>query len=171
MAKYLVYDKIDELLRERGMSRRQLAKQAGITTSNMSALFMRKPVPLKEKYIRAIAEALDVDLSTFDNDRLEQEYKTREMEAEAKLLNDSVGQMVTRRMSLAFKQVNFDMVNNALDNERLADIILQIDVLDEADVRAIEEWLTARRIYKSPLTVRKAEDESRENSGEQESKV
>lgn len=58
------YDKIDEILKERGLSRRKLAQMAGINVNTMSALFAKKPEKFPDKYLNAIAEALDVSALT-----------------------------------------------------------------------------------------------------------
>lgn len=71
---YRVYDKLDELLRQRGWSRRKLAMEAGINLNTMSALFARRPEPLPDKYLRPMAEALGVDIKAFDPMLLEAEY-------------------------------------------------------------------------------------------------
>lgn len=58
------YDKIDELLKERKMSRRKLAQKAGINVNTMSALFAKKPDVLPDKYLNPIAEVLEVSPTT-----------------------------------------------------------------------------------------------------------
>lgn len=60
-----MFDRMDELLKEKGMSRRQLALQAGIPVSTLSAAFSRKSkgtrsVSLSNDAIAAIAVALGV---------------------------------------------------------------------------------------------------------------
>lgn len=54
------YDRVDELLAEKGMSRRQLAIEAGISIDTMSSWFRRKTRNIPEGSISAIADALGV---------------------------------------------------------------------------------------------------------------
>lgn len=54
------YDRIDELLKEKGMSRRQLAIQAGISVNNMSGWFTRRTSRVADTHIKAIADVLGV---------------------------------------------------------------------------------------------------------------
>ena len=59
------YERIDELLKERHMSRRKLAQIAGININTMSALFMRRPETFPPKYLEKIAAALNVPVTEF----------------------------------------------------------------------------------------------------------
>ena len=58
-----IYDRIDEILRERQLSRRALARLAGIKETTLAGLFARKPDVFPEKYIDAISNALNVSSS------------------------------------------------------------------------------------------------------------
>lgn len=58
-----VYDKIDEILKERKVSRRKLAMMAGININTMSALFARRPERIPDKYLEKIASALNVSIA------------------------------------------------------------------------------------------------------------
>lgn len=58
-----VYDKIDEILKERKISRRKLAMMAGININTMSALFARRPERFPDKYLEKIASALSVSIA------------------------------------------------------------------------------------------------------------
>ena len=55
------YDYIDRLLKEKGMSRRQLAIQAGISVNNMSGWFRRRTIKVPDRYIEAIADILGIN--------------------------------------------------------------------------------------------------------------
>lgn len=58
-----IYDRIDEILGERQLSRRALARLAGIKETTLAGLFARKPDVFPEKYIDAISNALNVSSS------------------------------------------------------------------------------------------------------------
>lgn len=55
-----LYDRIDELLKEKGWSRRRLAERAGINPATLATLFKRRTKNPKFEYIQKIARALDV---------------------------------------------------------------------------------------------------------------
>ena len=55
-----IYDRIDLLLKERRISRRRLARKIGVPESTLAAAFVRRPEHFPEKYIQAIAEALEM---------------------------------------------------------------------------------------------------------------
>ena len=57
-----VYDNIDSLAKQKGISRRQLAKLSGISYSTLASCFSRKPEVFPLKYAEAIATALGVSL-------------------------------------------------------------------------------------------------------------
>jgi lambda repressor-like predicted transcriptional regulator len=57
-----VYENIDKHIKARGISRRELARRAGIKETTLAACFARRPEHFPLKYGRAIAEVLDVDL-------------------------------------------------------------------------------------------------------------
>ena len=57
-----VYENIDKLIKARGISRRELARMAGIKETTLAACFSRRPEHFPLKYGRAIAAVLDVDL-------------------------------------------------------------------------------------------------------------
>ncbi len=63
-----MYDRIDELLKERNMSRRQLAIKAGVPTSTMSNLFARRSESPALNVVMKIAEVLNVSPSAFMSD-------------------------------------------------------------------------------------------------------
>ena len=82
-----IYERIDEILKERQLSRRALARLAGIKETTLAGLFARKPDVFPEKYIEAISNALNVSANylqgfadTQDDgeklDRLAKEIKT-----------------------------------------------------------------------------------------------
>ena len=54
------YERIDELLAERHMSRRQLALAAGLSVNNISGWFTRRTKKVPMKHIKAIADVLGV---------------------------------------------------------------------------------------------------------------
>ena len=58
-----VYDNIDMLIKERHLSRRKLARLAGIKETTLAACFSRKPEHFPSKYAFAIADVLNVDVS------------------------------------------------------------------------------------------------------------
>jgi len=58
-----VYDNIDSILKEKRMSRRRLARLAGIKETTLQACFARRPEHFPLKYAMAIAEVLDVDIA------------------------------------------------------------------------------------------------------------
>lgn len=55
------YDRVDELLRERHMSRRALAIKAGLSFNTMSGRFRRRSKTIPVEDIEAIADALGVE--------------------------------------------------------------------------------------------------------------
>lgn len=55
------YELIDSLLHERGMSRRQLAIQAGIPESTMSSIFARKSQHVSHDTVNKIASVLGIE--------------------------------------------------------------------------------------------------------------
>lgn len=54
------YERVDELLAQRGMSRRQLANAAGISIDTVSSWFRRQTMKVPMKHIKRIAEVLNV---------------------------------------------------------------------------------------------------------------
>lgn len=61
------YKAISDILTEKRMSRRQLARLSGIPEGTLGGLFARKPVPLPLKYGIPICEALDISINTIYN--------------------------------------------------------------------------------------------------------
>lgn len=57
-----VYDNIDRILKEKRMSRRRLARLAGIKETTLAACFARRPEHFPLKYALAIADVLDVNV-------------------------------------------------------------------------------------------------------------
>lgn len=51
-----VYERIDDLLFERGMSRRELARQAGIKETTLASVFARRPEVFPTRYLKPIAK-------------------------------------------------------------------------------------------------------------------
>ena len=145
--KYLVYDKIDELLKQKGMSRRKLAMQAGISTSNMSALFARRPVPLADKYLNPIAAALGVDRSAFDNEVLEREYEERlqeeyELAFESQQVNSIFNRLGSREQRAERARRFYH------PSEQLRGIMDQIEALDDVDLDVLEQWVSSYQFYR-----------------------
>lgn len=146
--KYLVYDKIDELLKQRCMSRRKLAMQAGISTSNMSALFSRRPVPMPDKYLNPIAVALGVDRAAFDADVLEQEHLERLQEEHELAFGSQRVDNMFRRMGT--KEQRAERARRSYcPNEHVFEIMEQIDGLDDDDLDAIEQWVASVQMYRA----------------------
>lgn len=56
-----VYDKIDEILKMKHMSRRKMAHAAGIPESTISSLFIRRPDRFPLEYALKIANVLQVN--------------------------------------------------------------------------------------------------------------
>ena len=56
-----VYDRIDRILKEKNLSRRKLARLAGIPETTLASAFSRKPEHFPNKYLISIAAALEVD--------------------------------------------------------------------------------------------------------------
>lgn len=82
-----IYDRIDKILKERQLSRRALARLAGIKETTLAGLFARKPDVFPKKYIEAISGALNVSEAYLEGfaetnedgvklDNLEKEIKT-----------------------------------------------------------------------------------------------
>lgn len=61
-----VYERIDAILAERGISRRKLARMAGIKEATLGSIFAKRPEPFPRKYIASIASALNVSVSYLD---------------------------------------------------------------------------------------------------------
>ena len=57
-----VYENIDMCLAQRGISRRQLARMAGIKETTLASCFARRPEHFPLKYGKAIAKVLGVDV-------------------------------------------------------------------------------------------------------------
>lgn len=57
-----IYERIDQYRAEKKLSRRKLARLAGINENTFAAMFMRKPAQFPEKYLQAIAEVLGVSV-------------------------------------------------------------------------------------------------------------
>ena len=57
-----IYDNIDKLLKERGMSRRQLAIKAGIGEGTISTAFTRRSTMFHPRNLQKIADVLDVTI-------------------------------------------------------------------------------------------------------------
>ena len=55
-----IYDRIDNELKRRNISRRRLAQLSGININTMSTLFARRPEPFPENHLVKIADALDM---------------------------------------------------------------------------------------------------------------
>ena len=55
-----IYDNIDRLLKEKGMSRRQLALKAGINPSTISVAFVKRNTMFHPANLQKIADTLDV---------------------------------------------------------------------------------------------------------------
>lgn len=53
-----VYERIDNILKERGISRRQLARMAGIKEPTIGSIFAKRAEPFPRKQLGPIAEAL-----------------------------------------------------------------------------------------------------------------
>ena len=53
-----ICDKIDELRKERGLSRREVARQAGINENTFACYFKRKYGNFPEKHIESVARVL-----------------------------------------------------------------------------------------------------------------
>ena len=60
-----MYDRLDQILKERGMSRRQLAIAAGIPLSTMSNLFARRTKAPSLGTLKKISDTLGVPLNAF----------------------------------------------------------------------------------------------------------
>lgn len=76
-----VYERIDNLLYQRGMSRRELARKAGIKETTLSSVFARQPENFPIRYLKPIAEVLGVhwnDLAGYE--RIEYKFPGREPE-------------------------------------------------------------------------------------------
>lgn len=59
-----ICDKIDELRKERGLSRREVARQAGINENTFACYFKRKYGNFPEKHIESVARVLGVSPAT-----------------------------------------------------------------------------------------------------------
>ena len=59
-----IYEKIDKLLEEQHMSRRELARRAGIKETTLAAAFARRPEHFPLKFAKPISEVLGVSLDT-----------------------------------------------------------------------------------------------------------
>ena len=55
-----IYDRIDEILAEKKMSRRKMARLAGIPETTIASAFSRKPERFPIEYIVRIAKALEI---------------------------------------------------------------------------------------------------------------
>lgn len=55
-----IYDRIDNVLKQKKISRRKLAELAGINVNTMSSLFARRPSNFPRQYLNQIAEVLDI---------------------------------------------------------------------------------------------------------------
>ena len=84
-----VYDRIDLILKERGISRRKLAELSGIPYSTIASSFARKNKNLKIETLDKIAAALDVSVIrlnpniTWDEHKNTEELKRIERESDA----------------------------------------------------------------------------------------
>lgn len=58
-----MYDRIDELLKEKNISRRKLAIMAGVPPTTLQSAFSRKTVNLSHDTIKKIADALGVPVA------------------------------------------------------------------------------------------------------------
>lgn len=70
-----VYEKIDNLLYQRGMSRRELARKAGIKETTLASVFARQPENFPIRYLKPIAEVLGVhwnDLAGYERVEFQQ---------------------------------------------------------------------------------------------------
>lgn len=104
------YERIDEILNSRQLSRRALARLAGIKETTLAGLFARKPEVFPDKYLDAISKALNVSKAYLQGfadtpndgvmlDNLTKEIKTRkqaldnETEKMRLLLNSTIKSM------------------------------------------------------------------------------
>lgn len=60
------YERIDAILKDRGISRRQLARMAGIKEPTLASVFSKRPEFFPRKYLGPIAEALGVSLDDLE---------------------------------------------------------------------------------------------------------
>ena len=137
--RYWVYDRIDELLKQKGLSRRKLAELSGINPSTLGALFARRPVPLPDKYLNPIAEALGVDRTAFDDNELLSESLGAKANGVMQL---NVLQSISRGGKRATEISVEERVRRLLNpSEKVAALMAQIADLDDVeDVDAIATW-------------------------------
>lgn len=147
--RYWVYDKIDELIKQKDISRRKLAMLAGINISTMSALFARRPVPLPDKYLSPIAEALGVDKAVFDNETLEAEFESKAGENAARVTESQYLYENSLFRQLGNKAQREERARRIrYPNENVLSIMSQIIALDDEDIDALESWLAALQVHR-----------------------
>lgn len=78
-----IYDRIDELLKKRGWSRRQLAVAAEIPPSTLQSAFDRKTKNLSSDYVSRIAVVLDVNMDDLVDDELKEQARAYTLLANA----------------------------------------------------------------------------------------
>ena len=71
-----IYSRIDELLRERNLSRRQLAREIGIPPTSLQSAFTKKSKSLNLQSVKDIATALDVSIDYLIGNEDEEEHIT-----------------------------------------------------------------------------------------------
>ena len=66
-----IYDNIDRLLTEKGMSRRQLALAAGINESTISVAFVKRETMFRPATVKKIADTLGVTVDELKNEHVD----------------------------------------------------------------------------------------------------
>lgn len=83
-----MYDRLDQILKERGMSRRQLAIKAGVPLSTMSNLFARRTKAPSLGVLIKISETLGVPLNAFVAPEEMERVKPKSIELQMKGVED-----------------------------------------------------------------------------------
>ena len=128
-----VYERIDRLLRERGMSRRKLAHQAGINETTLASIFARRPKEFPYKNLLKVSMALGVSCEWLENGS-EDEGRT-EQSFEAKMIESNKLQII-EMISVLAKRISYKKVIEILrianefyeQEEEMADTQIGADI-------------------------------------------
>ena len=74
-----IYDRIDKVLKEKGMSRRNLARLAGIPETTIASAFARRPERFPVQHLLKIATVLDTPWQKLIAGTEEERYLAREV--------------------------------------------------------------------------------------------
>ena len=103
------YDRIEELLQKKGLSKRQLAIKAGVPYQTVISAFRRKSEGFSLEYKTKIAEALEVNLSDLYGFQIDPE-KERTLALEVKAIEKQ-----EKKLLQSFRKLNSDGQKKVID--------------------------------------------------------